>query len=262
MAEVDPLKERPVVCRICAKDFVAKQLTGHVGTKHGMKMAAYIDRYPGTEGDFWCYRRVAVVPKPFTKKQKAPKEFPEGTTIEDELLETLSPGERVFYDQFSDEVFNQTDRDMVQSPIIMSLTFDMIQLKRYRATQISGQLHNDPKVVAALAEAMKNTEDRIRKQMDALGVSRTAKLKNKAQIRSTPFSLISGYYDEMERMTPEQHQVLENEERKQLTSMNERVQKWYIAIAVDLDPVPEETEDGTLKSLDYATILAEANVEL
>jgi len=255
--------DRLVICQICKKELAAKSLLGHIGKVHSSKMAEYKREFPKNAQDFHLYRRGVLDQVPAKKpSKKAVKVFPEGTTIEEELLDTLSASERIFYDQFSDEVFQQTDRDMVQTPIIMSLTFDMIQLKRYRATQISGQLHDDPKVVAALAEAMKNTEDRIRKQMDALGISRTAKLKNKAQIRSTPFCIISGYYDEMERMTPEQHQVLENEERKQLASMNERVQKWYLANAVDLEPLPEETEDGTLKSLDFAKILADANVEL
>lgn len=260
----DEIETRDVTCRICQKVVTNRGMLPHL-VKHQYRKQQYIDEFPGTEDDFVDFMAVARAKRKanLIEENLPPKVLPAGSSIEDELLSTLSDPEREFYDNFTDEVFGQIDRDMVQFPIIMSLTLDMIQLKRYRSVQISQKgVSDDAKVIAAQSEAMKSCEDRIRKQMDSLGISRTAKLKNKAQIRSTPFSLISGYFDEMERMTPEQHQVLENEERKQLASMLPRIKKWYLDNAPDLEPLPEETEDGVIQGLDFETILAAADIEL
>lgn len=250
-----------VRCRICNAEKETRQMGGHLGKMHkGVNMARYIDTYgPEAATDFYIHRNGGR-PKPDATPTSESKK---SQTIEDELLQNLTSTEKKFYHDFSQEVFQQIDRDIVQWPMVMSLALDMVHLNRCRSGQVGKKGEKlEAKVVEALAADIKNTEARIRAQMDSLGISRAAKQKNKAQVKSTPFSLISGYFDELQRMTPEQHQVMENEERKQLReAMDARIAKLYLSVAPDIEEKPGE-DLGTISSLALDRVIADSGVEL
>jgi DNA replication initiation complex subunit (GINS family) len=119
----------------------------------------------------------------------------------------------------------------------------------------------DSKTIDALVRSLKYTEERIRAQMKSLGIAREDKLKNRAQIKSTPFALIAGYMDELERMTPQQAMSLENEERKLYAIVKERINKFYVSLAPDI-VAEEEDDDGSLSSLDVERIVADLDIEM
>ena len=246
----------PVRCRVCGDEKEAGQMSGHLGKKHkGINLAVYVETYGADAGkDFYIHRRGPAKPV----DPEAPPKPPSNLSMEDEVLSRLSTSERKFYDEYAQEIFGQVDRDVAQWPVVMSLTLDMIELTRLRAKASAGDNIKDPKISAAIATATKYTEERIRGQMKDLGISRAAKQQNKAQIRSTPFSLISGYMDELERSTPAQLHTLEHEERKLDSVVLERKKKLYYSVAPEIT----ESQDGAVPSLEIDDIIADAGIEI
>lgn len=246
-----------VQCRVCGAEKETRSMVGHVGAAHKLKAEEYVEKYGLEAGRDFCYAGSAS-----KGRQKV-------ATVEDEALRDLTPSERKFYDDYSQEIFGQVDRDPAQLPTVMSLTLDVIQLTRIRKQMevIAGKGKVDKeklpsdKVIDAIVRNQKYTAERIQATMKALGIDREGKLKNKAQIKSTPFCLLSGYCDELERMTPPQAASLEAEERKLLATMTDRISRLYLSVAPDIQETEEE-ENGSLPSLDVDRIIQEANIEL
>lgn len=247
--------EAIVQCRVCGESKEARSMGGHVGAAHQLKAAEYVEKYGPEAGKDFYYGGSA---------QKGRQKV---ATIEDEALKGLSPSERTFYEDYSQEIFGQIDRDPAQWPVVMSLTLDVISLNRIRAQMDKLNKASDKEkmpplaVINALVVNQKNTAQRVQDAMESLGISREQKIKNRAQIKSTPFALISGYLDELERMTPQQAASLENEERKLDDVVKERKNKLYLSVAPDITETEEE-EDAALSSLDVDRIIADANIEL
>jgi hypothetical protein len=255
--------DREVCCRICARsnvDYrtVAKKLVGHIGGKHskdGWSKKKYLEEFEEGADDFshpLPPEKLRVQNSNRFSEQNAVYNAQRRAKIEDGqaldmLLEKnvalLTNEEKEFYEQFVEEVFQQTDRDEVQRPQIASLAFDQIILARLRGKQLRrGTLDKD--TAKAQEDAVKAAELRIRLTMESLGISREAQLKRGQSIKTTPASIISGYLDEIERMSPEQLDAFVREERRVEAKMVPRIAQYILKFAPDLDRYQEE-EEGT-----------------
>lgn len=281
--------ERGVMCRICSLAGVdyrtqAKRLMGHIGGKHrneGWDKAKYLSRFGGggAINDFAFFKpdenarqearnRLNVInaEKNAEQKRVEASKFAETDAQVDAAdplsvlvaanKELLKPHERKFYEEFFNMVLQAVDRDELQIPAISSLAFDIVLTKRLRERQFKGTGTEE------LEKSIKTLEDRVAKQMNVLGISREAQLKNKVQLKSTPASLISGYLDEIERMSPEALDTLRVEEQRVLARMQPRVERLILANAPDLpkDEQDDESLDGPVLSFEEA--LRRANIAL
>lgn len=257
--------DRMVPCRLCAlenKDitFAAKSILGHLGGKHGKgkgdwNREKYIKRFgPQGEGDFAMRRRTNLEKEQnrhnFVKMRSKLEENREAAKTVASPFESssgalgiliaankagLTESERVFYDEYFETLLQTIDRDEVQLPAVSSLVFDVVYLKRLRKQQFDSTKGKSPEFgfLKDLENAVRLAEERIRKQMDALGLSREAQLKRNTQIKSTPSTLISGYLDEIERTSPESLRAMELEEKRVYGQSQARVARFLLANAVE-----------------------------
>lgn len=263
----------------------AVKLIGHIGGKHkkeGWDKARYLSTFAdgGAENDFAFYRppqehrdRARAQVNKFNEEKKAEQariaaseqteqDPPSSHVNAMDLLaqgnkELLTPKERAFYEEFFQQVFQAVDRDEMQMPAISSLAFDMILVKQLRSDQFKSKGTNKE-----LEDAIKKAEERIITQMNALGISRAAQLKNKVQIKSSPASIISGYLDEIEHMSPEALDTLRVEEQRVLARMQPRIEKMILANAPDLQKDEQETDDGSDPVLTLEEALRRANISV
>jgi hypothetical protein len=180
----------------------------------------------------------------------------------EENLSLLTDAENAFYINFVEQVFQSTDRDELHRPQISSLAFDMILLMRLRYKQLKssepgrpGRPANNGKDQSAILETqVKTAEDRVRKQMDNLGISREKQLERGKILKSSPASILSGYLDEIEKMSPEQLDAWEREERALLNKMEPRIEKFILRFAPDIAKDIEDDigRDGLPLTLDAA----------
>lgn len=148
------------------------------------------------------------------------------------VREMLVGTERDFFDQYVEDLYQKTDRDESQMPVIMSIAFDMIQVTRLRSTQLSFSGRTDTKDFAdldGLEKALKEAEGRIARGMKALGIDRESQLKRGQSIKSTPACMIAGYLSEVENMTPEVLEALMLEEKRVYANMMSRIEKYILS---------------------------------
>ncbi len=268
-----------VPCRICAADgviaeFPRKALSGHIGGKHakdGWSRAKYIERWKddGADQDFW---NRTVAPE---ERQKLSNQMLELNVerkrgsmssalsmLVAENVNDLSAEEQEFYHEFFEQIVQQTDRDETQMPVIASLTIDHIMVKRMRSRLLNMKKNAKVEDIIANGEIekqLKTTEERISKTMDALGISRAAQLKRGAIIKSTPASLISGYLDEIERMSPEMLDAFQLEEKRVYAKMRPRIEKFILSEAPDIEK-EDESDVGSGKPLSLEEALGRAGI--
>jgi hypothetical protein len=165
----------------------------------------------------------------------------------------LSYEEAKFFDKFVEHIVQQTDRDDTQMPIITGLAFDMVFLDRLRNFQLRRGRSEDG--IAANKDfdtTVKQVQDRIGKTMDMLGVSRSEQIKRGQIIKSSPASLISGYLDEIERMSPEVLRALILDEKRIYARSHARVQQFILSKAAEIEKEEESDETGRPLSLQDA----------
>jgi hypothetical protein len=264
-----------VPCRECAHNgienmFARKALVGHLGPKHpGMKKADYIAKFgPESENDFWKQQKSTEERQMLSNRMRTINEERKRSSSNSALeslaaanREGLDIDEQEFYDEFFEQIFQQTDRDEMQIPIITSLAMDHIMVKRMRNRLLDKKKIKTEDIVAnvELEKQLKTTEERISKTMDALGISRAAQLKRGAIIKSTPASLISGYLDEIERMSPEMLEAFQLEERRVYAKMMPRIEKFILSEAPDIEK-EDESDEGSGKPLSLEEALGRAGI--
>lgn len=271
-----------VQCRICSltnieKKFSRKALAGHLnGHKAaGWDKARYLKEFPSGESDFWMYTgskesqqasRNAMLEYNHDKKISRMSSVGVNASLDALVYENrqgLAYDEQEFYDQFFEQIVQQTDRDETQMPQIASLAFDHVLVKRLRNRLLDatkkGAKTELMLVAGEVEKTLKTTEERISKTMDALGISRQAQLKRGAIIKSTPASLISGYLDEIERMSPEMLDALQLEEKRVYARMHARLEKFIFSEAPDIEK-EDESDDATGRPLTLEAALSRAGI--
>lgn len=263
-----------VPCRICllsniTKMFARVRLSGHIGGAHakaGWTKTSYIAKWDAAL-DFYTAvnnpekrqtTRNQMLEINHERKLKRSAGVDEALdTLITENRDSLTDTECAFYDQFFEQIVQQTDRDETQMPQIASLAFDNIMVKRLR-TRLLNATKASAKIDALIAtgemeKVLKTTEERIQKTMTALGISRDAQLKRGAIIKSTPAALISGYLDEIERMSPEMLDALQLEEKRVYAVMGPRIDKFILSAAPEIEKEDESDDaSGTPLTLDQA----------
>lgn len=256
MSEFTSEPKREVPCRICALDgvdnrFEAKRLSGHIGglhAKQGWTKKKYVERWG--EEDFSFYKpsdqEIAVSRERINEVNARRTLALDGESmLPDANRSELSEAEQLWYDGFYNLVLQAVDRDEVQMPVIGSLTLDMIVLQRLRKLQLDatkpGQKLGPMKNIE---EAIEKAEKRIQNSMKTLCISREMLMKTREQIKSTAAGLISGYFDEIERNSPEALDALMIDEKRVLAQMVPRLEKMVLIHAKEIEPEKEAEEDG------------------
>lgn len=175
-------------------------------------------------------------------------------TPEEAMLAELNAKEIDEYQKIFDSVFQQVDRDEVQIPLISSLAFTIISASRIRVKTLSNAYRYNEDT----EKALKSAEERISKLSTLLGIDRQTKQKYKVSIKSTPSAMISGYLDEIARMSTESLQTLKAEEDRILSEITARIAKHILSVAPDKKVDPTDDDESYVPDLD--AILRSANI--
>lgn len=264
-------------CRICAlsgEDFrfsVKKSvLTGHIGKKHkGWTKKQYLERWPDTESHF-----IATIssPEELQRRKNELAERPLAIRHREGIIEALkqlnSPDyddleeeERYFFDQFVEQLIQQTDRDETQMPAIQALAFDMVYAKRLRSLKLKSTKKNPEGRIGLdkdFEDVVKKTEDRITNGMKLLGLTREAQLKQGQSIKSTPSCLISGYIQEITQMSPEKLEALALDEKRVYARSYSKIEEDSFSKVETVMQDEEGSDELTNKPLSRSAAFARA----
>lgn len=279
MEQVEPKNSpealRQVACKICARDGITKMvarkgMTGHLGAHSKMGWTAKKYRETWGDEDFfhWINPPARQQASKIFLQQNNPAKLPnrgrrDGVTAALDQLNTaivkgFSREEGDFYESSVDHLSQSTERDETQSATISSLVMDQIVVKRLRSRIMIATMPNasadDIIESAELEKTLKTTETRITTAMEKLGLTRDAQIKRGQVIKSTPASIISGYVDEIERMSPDMLDALELEEKRVWARTTPRIQKYILANAPDLEK-KDIDDDASGRSLSFEEVL-------
>ena len=261
-------------CALCPQLPPAETIikfVGHLAGKHRLNTSAYVLQFPESAPWFAGLktvqdRRVKKHLKDIQKFEQTKKEKPHrpelqkpdnDRTTSEQILAHLSEAERLEYQAYYDQVFQQVDRDPTQSPIIESLALDIVSLKKLRLDQLSAKEFSKSR-----SDEIKEVSGRINTYLGLLGISRDQKLKNKTQVKSSVGMLIGGYLDEIERKSKEELQTMDTEEKQALHAVSQRIADWILSPAPDLTQDELLETDGSPNIPDISEIARRANISL
>jgi hypothetical protein len=184
-----------------------------------------------------------------------PEREPEEQSFVDRMKSSLTNGERREFDNTVDLLFQQVDRDPLQRPRIATLALYQIYLNRLMEVQFKTKKYDEN-----TEKAIKQADVQINKLMAELGLTRKQRLDSRADIKSTPASLISGYLDELERMNPEMLVQMRLEQDKILEESMARIRKFIISAAPESKS--ELGDEGIRVVPDIETVLKRANITI
>ena len=259
---------RLVKCRECESSFMRKSMSGHLGKGHpGLNKSQYIQKY-GLEAreDFWDKRPTAAqrqsngtFMQEINQRRKRESTFGSIDILTEDNYNNLTEAEQKFYDEYVEQLAQQVDREETQMPIISGLAFNLIRRERLTKTALAGKGYPDKEIETAI----KQIEERNEKAMKELAVSRSDALKRGAAIKSTPAMLISGYIDEIERMSPEMLDAMRLEESRVCAKMQERIERFLLSNAPDLPKEDESDEQHSAEQpLSLEQVLARAGIQV
>lgn len=236
------MEEKEIVeCPECFKNYaLGHSLNTHLNNKHKINKEAFIAKYPELAQRSYDVTRVVsqASQDALVKGRETIENVPldlatlDSADVYEQMFAIFTPSERQHMLEYCEKIFQQVDRDQVLVPLVNALAIDditLIKLTKDYAEQVKRKGVN----VEGLLKQIQDCKKRMLDGMDSLGISRVAKMKNKAQIKSTPACIISAYTDEMERFTPEILAVWNREEQKVLDEIAARVKKNL------LDKLPE-----------------------
>ena len=274
---VEPLEARTLVsCRVCLEDgkearFPKRSLHGHLRKHTGLTKKQYVDRFgPEAENDFYfapktneeISKKSEIIHEVNRQRYTKKREGLAGAldSITEQTLVNLNQEEQAFFSEFVEHATQQTDRDETQLPVITSLAFDLIFIKRLRTKQLlaTNRKYDEILVNKDFETVIKQTEDRISKAMDTLGLSRASQIKRGQAIKSTPAAIISGYLDELERCTPEVLDALMLEEKRLYAKMQARIEKYILSDAPDISKEEADADNG--RELTFEEAVARAGM--
>lgn len=282
-----PIWELPVICRVCqtstlknGQPLTRGKLTGHLKThtiplpgrgnktrcftmadyekKFGKKAMSDFEHIPNSAEVISKNRQTIIAYNAGELDQPmipGTERDPNMSSI-DEMKAGLGQAELVEFNRIYESVFQQVDRDEVQIPRVASYSFYIIALNRCVAKQmVRNYAYNEN-----VENSIKQNEDRIRKLAVELGISREQRLKARANLKSSPGALISGYVDELERCSVDMLSTMAIEEEIALREVNARVAEYILAVAPTMKEKYIDGDDSAAP--DLRAVLQRANLSL
>ena len=230
-----------VTCLECGGQFGA--LGAHLGQKHGMKKAAYLEKY-GADTPFgpdWAdyHKRKAEGTLP------PPKEKP--VVDEDDDLKDLTEAERRMYDSRFAVLWDQAERDEALASSIRDLAINDVLLARVQRKLLKISSQKDPDTVAlksyqAIAESI---QEKILDNLKELNLTRKAKQALNKSPETTPSRMITNYKLVLASMTADEREKELEDEKDALRRLHENVSELFALI-----PAPGTVESEIDESLD------------
>jgi len=212
--------------------------------------------HPVNPGSVEAIKRVNESPPPEPESQ-AQDEDPEMVDYATQAYDKLGPAERKYFDLRFEGYYQRVERDPDLLADINSLVFAEIDLLKFRELSQTRYLNQDFSKAKIYEDIIKSLEDRRRKLMDSLGLSKAEKTKNKTQIKSTVSALIAGFENEIELISPEQLEAAVMDEQKGLAVMHERVNRYIVANAPDIEASKEDADEPPL---DFESVVRDADL--
>lgn len=265
-------KKAQFACKICALNGILKPLQRE---KPNWKVGHYPSVHPDWNAERYmalCEGKVETpaeaepeTPKKRKWVKKSTKDGIAGAleNLNLNVKDKLTSEEKIFFDNYVEDLYLKTDRDETQMPLIVQLAFDMIISNRVREAQLdafdfnSTRTSEAQKVILLASDSqektLKEAQARVKASLESLGMSRKQQIDRGAAITSTPSSLVSGYLDEVERMSVDMLEALMMEERRVYAKMQKRIEEHILSKVVERDTEEDEQLDsGRIFSMEEA----------